>query len=437
MHPTTRYTKSGDVHLAYQVFGEGPVNYVFVPGFISQIENYWDEPGFARWLRRLGSFARVVMFDKRGTGLSDRLSDLPGMDLRMEDVSVVMDAAGIDRAAVFGISEGGSLASLFAAHHPERCQALILYGAFASFKSWFPTEESLEELFQYIDTNWGSGASIPMFAPSMADDPTFMQWWGKFERLGATPGDAITIMRMNSQIDITDVVSTIQVPTLVIHRTDDVTVDVEGGRTLAELIPNAKYVEYPGADHLWWLDNYGDRMLEEMEEFLTGSKSAHVIDRVLATVLISDIVDSTARAEALGDQRWQDLMTAHNTVLRTELERFRGTEIRFTGDGFLTTFDGPARAIRCAMAISQNLDPLGIEVRLGLHTGEVEFSDSEVHGIAVNTAARISALAGASEILVSRTVKDLVAGSGIQLDHRGQHSLKGLAEPMDVYSVEG
>jgi class 3 adenylate cyclase len=436
MHPRTRYTKSGNVHLAYQVFGEGPVDFVFVPGFISQIENYWDEPGFARWLHRLGSFARVVLFDKRGTGLSDRLDELPGMDLRMDDVGVVMDAVEMDHAVVMGISEGGSLAALFAAHHPERCQALVLYGAFASFTSWFPTEESLEELFQYIDSDWGSGASIPKFAPSKADDPAFMQWWGKFERLGATPGDAIQIMRMNSQIEITDVLPTIRVPTLVIHRTYDVTIEVEAGRTLAERIPNAKYVELPGADHLPWVGDT-DRITQEIEEFITGSKSAPVIDRVLATVLISDIVESTSKAEALGDERWQDLMTAHNTVLRTELERFQGNEVRFTGDGFLITFDGPARAVHCAMAISRSLEPLGIEVRLGLHTGEVELREGEIHGIAVNMAARIGALARASEILVSRTVKDLIAGSGIALTHHGQHDFKGLAEPMDVYLVEG
>jgi class 3 adenylate cyclase len=436
MHPRTRYAKSGDVHLAYQLFGEGSVNLVFVPGFISQIENYWDEPGFARWLNRLGTFARVVLFDKRGTGLSDRLDELPGMDLRMDDVGVVMDAVEFDKAVVMGISEGGSLAALFAAHHPDRCQGLVLYGAFASFKSWFPTEESLEELFQYIGSNWGSGASIPNFAPSKADDPAFIQWWGKFERLGATPGDAIKIMRMNSKIEITGVLPSIQVPTLVIHRTDDVTIEVEAGRTLGECIPNARYVELPGADHLPWVGDF-ERITMEIEEFITGSKSIPIIDRVLVTVMFSDIVGSTIKAEALGDERWQDLMTTHNAVLRTELERFRGNEVRFTGDGFLTTFDGPARAIKCAMAISRRLRPLGIEVRLGLHTGEVEFHEGEIHGIAVNMTARIGALAGASEILVSRTVKDLIAGSGIQLTHHGQHEFKGLSESMDVYLVKG
>ncbi len=435
MHPRTRYAKSGDVHIAYQLFGEGPVNLVFVPGFISQIENYWDEPGFARWLNRLGTFARVVLFDKRGTGLSDRLDELPGMDVRMDDVGVVMDAVEFDKAVVMGISEGGSLAALFAAHHPERCQGLVLYGAFASFKSWFPTEESLEALFQYIGSDWGSGASIPNFAPSKVDDPAFIQWWGKFERLGATPGDAIKIMRMNSKIEITSVLPSIQVPALVIHRTDDVTIEVEAGRTLGEGIPNARYVELPGADHLPWVGDF-ERITMEIEEFITGSKSVPIIDRVLVTVMFSDVVGSTTKAEALGDERWQDLMTTHNAILRTELERFRGNEVRFTGDGFLTTFDGPARAIKCAMAISRRLRPLGLEVRLGLHTGEVEFHEGEIHGIAVNMTARIGALAGASEILVSRTVKDLIAGSGIQLTHHGQYKFKGLSESMGVYLVK-
>ncbi len=432
MIPTTRYTKSGDVHVAYQVFGEGQVNFVFVPGFISQIENYWDEPGFARWLRRLGSFARVVLFDKRGTGLSDRLSELPGMDLRMDDVRAVMDAAEFDKAVVMGISEGGSLAALFAAHHPTRCQALILYGAFARFTSWFPTEESLEELFQYIDSDWGSGASIPRFAPSKADDPAFMQWWGKFERLGATPGDAITIMRMNSQIDITDVLPTIQVPTLVIHRTDDVTIEVQAGRDLAERIPNAKYVELSGADHLPWVGDT-ERITQEIEEFITGSKSAPVIDRVLATILFTDIVDSTARADAMGDQAWRDVLDAHDKAVRQELVRFRGNEVKSLGDGFLATFDGPARAIHCAQAIRSALLQFGLEVRIGVHTGEVELADNDVRGIAVHIASRVANLGNANEILVSRTVKDLVAGSGIKFEDFGTHTLKGVPDDWQLF----
>jgi len=347
-------------------------------------------------------------------------------------VRAVMDAAEFDKAVVMGISEGGSLAALFAAHHPTRCQALILYGAFARFTSWFPTEESLEELFQYIDSDWGSGASIPRFAPSKADDPAFMQWWGKFERLGATPGDAITIMRMNSQIDITDVLPTIQVPTLVIHRTDDVTIDVQAGRNLAERIPNAKYVELSGADHLPWVGDT-ERITQEIEEFITGSKSAPVIDRVLATILFTDIVDSTARADAMGDQAWRDVLDAHDKAVRQELVRFRGNEVKSLGDGFLATFDGPARAIHCAQAIRSALLQFGLEVRIGVHTGEVELADNDVRGIAVHIASRVANLGNANEILVSRTVKDLVAGSGIKFEDFGTHTLKGVPDDWQLF----
>lgn len=437
MLPTTRYAKSGDVHVAYQLFGGGSVDLVLVPGFISQIENYWDEPAFARWLNRLGSFSRVIMFDKRGTGLSDRVSELPGMDQRMDDVRAVMDAVGIERAAVMGISEGGSLASLFAAHHPARCQALILYGAFARFTSWFPTEEALEGLFHYIDNNWGSGASLPMFAPSKADDAAFQQWWGKFERLGANPSAAMAIMRLNSQIDITNVLPTIHVPTLVIHRTGDVTVNVEGGRTLANQIPNARLFELPGTDHIPFVGDNVDEILQEIEAFLTGEKSAPIFDRVLATVLFTDIVDSTAHAESLGDRPWHDLLDAHNKTVRRELARFRGKEVKLLGDGFLATFDGPARAIRCARSISDSLCALGVEARIGVHTGEVEFTDNDVRGVAVHIASRVANLGGANDVLVSRTVKDLVAGSGIKFEDFGTHPLKGVPDAWHLYRAVG
>jgi pimeloyl-ACP methyl ester carboxylesterase len=435
MQPTTRYAKSGDVHIAYQVFGDGPVDLVLAPGFVSHIENYWDHPDFARWLRRLASFSRVVMFDKRGTGLSDQVGELPGMDQRMDDVRAVMDAVGLDRAAVMGISEGGSLASRLAAHHPARCQALVLYGAFARFTSWFPTEEALEGLFEYIDSAWGTGASSPMFAPSKADDPAFQQWWGRFERLGATPGAAIALMRMNSQIDITDVLPTIHVPTLVIHRTEDVTVNVEGGRTLADRIPDARYVELPGADHIPWVGDNGDRIADEIEEFLTGHRSAPILDRVLATVLFTDIVDSTARADALGDRAWHDLLEVHDRAVRRELQRFRGNEVKSLGDGFFATFDGPARAIHCARAIHDALKDVGVDVRIGAHTGEVEFVDNDVRGVAVTIASRVAGLGGAHDVLVSRTVKDLVAGSGIAFEDFGTHALKGIPDPWRLYRV--
>jgi pimeloyl-ACP methyl ester carboxylesterase len=434
MHPITRYAKSGDIHIAYQVIGNGPIDLILAPGFVSHIENYWDEPGLARWLNRLASFSRLIIFDKRGTGLSDRVSDLPSMDERMDDMRAVLDAVGVERAALMGISEGGSLATVFAAHHQARCEALVLYGAFAKFTSWFPTEESLQQLLDYIDTQWGSGASLPMFAPSMAGDPIYQQWWGKFERLGANPGAAIALMRMNSQIDITDILPSVRVPTLVVHRTDDVTVDIEGGRTLARRIPNARLLELPGKDHI---PSVGDSetYLQEIEEFLTGKKSVPILDRVLATVLFTDIVDSTARAETLGDRAWRDLLACHDSAVRKQLARFRGKEVRSLGDGFLATFDGPARAIHCARSIKDSVRQLGVPVRIGLHTGEVELADNNVQGIAVHIASRVASLASADDILVTRTVKDLVAGSGLAFQDFGSRPLKGVSEEWQLYSV--
>jgi len=432
----TRYAKNGDINVAYQVFGEGDVDLVFVPGFISHIENYWDEPRLAQWLRRLGSFSRVILFDKQGTGLSDRSSKLPGMDERMDDVGAVMDAAGVEQAAIFGISEGGSLATLFAASHPDRSQALILYGAFAQFKSWFPTQEALEGLFQYIDSAWGSGESLPMFAPTMKDDLAMKEWWGKFERLGASPGAAKTIMRMNSQIDITDILPSVKVPTLIIHRRDDVTVNVEGGRLLAERIPNAKYVELSGVDHLPAVGENPNRILDEMAQFLTGELRPIDTERILATVLFTDIVDSTKRAIELGDRQWRDLLERHHSLVRGELKRFRGQEIDTAGDGFFATFDGPARGIRCACAIRDAVSSLGINIRAGLHTGECEVLGDKVSGIAVHIGARVMNKADTSEVLVSSTVKDLVAGSGLNFNDRGKYALKGIPGEWRLFLVE-
>jgi len=431
--PATRYAKSGDVHVAYQEFGDGPVNIVFVPGFVSHIDNYWTHPNVVRWLERLGSFARVVMFDKRGTGLSDHVGELPGMDERMDDVRAVMDAVGMERAAVFGISEGGSLAALFAAHHPQRCDALIAYGAFAQFTSWFPTEEALEGLFSYIDTDWGTGNSLPLFAPTSEGDVAFQEWWGRFERLGADPGAAITLMRMNSQIDITGILPSIHVPTLVIHRTEDTLIDFDAGELLAERIPNAQLVELPGRDHLPWVGEDPLRIIDEIEQFLTGTKSEPVVDRVLATLLFTDIVDSTITAGTVGDERWRNLLHAHDNAVRSELARFRGIEIKNTGDGFLATFDAPARAIRCALSICEAVRAVGLEVRAGLHTGEIHLVNGDVKGISVHIASRVADLAGPREVIVSRTVKDLIAGSGVTLEPYGTHSLKGVPEQWELF----
>ena len=443
MQSETQYARSGNTHIAYQIVGQGPIDIVYVPGWVSHVELCWEEPTYARFLNQLCSFARLIMFDKRGTGLSDQVRDdqLPTLEERMDDLHVVMEAAGSKSAALIGFSEGGNLSALFAATYPERVTALVMFGTFAKRiwaqdYPWAPTPEERQKDYEFVEREWGNLMDLEHYVPSMVEDKAFARRLATYFRRSASPGAAVTLLRMNTQIDITNVLPAIHVPTLVIHRTGDRDAKVEEGRWIADHIPGARFKELPGDDHFPWVGDQ-DKVVNEIQEFLTGSRSAPVIDRVLATVLISDIVESTPRAEALGDQRWQEIMETHNRIVRTELERWRGIEIRFTGDGFLTSFDGPARAIRCAMAISQNILPLGIEVRLGLHTGEVEFSGGEVHGIAVNTATRISALAGASEVLVSRTVKDLVAGSGIRLDHWGQHALKGLAEPMDVYSVGG
>jgi class 3 adenylate cyclase len=376
------------------------------------------------------------MFDKRGTGLSDRVGELPTMDERMDDARAVMDAVGIERAAVMGLSEGGPLAVLFAATYPKRCRALALYGAFARFSSWIPTAEGLNALIEYIDQAWGTGRSLATFAPSHQNDPALQQWWGRCERLGASPAAAIALMRMNSQIDISDILSSVHVPTLVIHLSGDKTVNVEGGRFLAEHIPKARLLELPGDDHLFFIHEHtAARMADAIEEFLTGSVAAAGDDRVLATVLFTDIVGSTARAEQLGDQRWRNLLVAHHTTVRRELARARGNEVKSLGDGFLATFDGPARAVRCAQAITEAVRPLGIQVRSGLHTGEIEIGEHEVQGIAVHIASRVAALAEPGEVLVSRTVRDLVAGSGLRFDERGRRPLRGLQEPMDLYAA--
>ncbi len=403
---------------------------------MSNVENYWDSPDLARWLLRLASYARVVMFDKRGTGMSDRVAELPGLDQRIDDLRAVMDAAGMEQAAMLGISEGGPLCALFAATYPDRCRALVLYGSFARFSSWFPTEESLEQFLGYVDQAWGSGASLPFFMPSVANDPAAQQWFGRFERLGASPAAVKTLMRMNSQIDISAIVPTIRVPTLVIHRTEDVTINVEGGRYLAEHIPGARYIELPGKDHPPWIGDNADEISDAIEEFLTGTRAPVTVDRVLATVLFTDIVGSTEKAAALGDRRWRDLLDNHHATIRRNLTRFRGREIKTTGDGILATFDGPARGVRCACAIAEEIRPLGIEVRAGLHTGECEMMDDDVGGIAVHIGARVAALAGAGEVLVSSTVKDLVAGSGLRFGDRGSHSLKGVPGEWHIFAVD-
>ena len=435
MVPRTQYAKSDDVHIAYQVFGDGPKNLVLVPGFISQIETYWELPNWAKWLERLGQFAKVAMFDKRGTGLSDRGVAVPDMDKRMDDIRAVMDAADMDTAYIMGISEGGSLASVFAAYQPQRCEGLILYGAFAQFESWFPTAEALNELFDYAEEHWGSGAALPLFCPDTGDDPAFQEWWGKYERTGASPRDLIEIMKVNSQIDITDILPSIKASTLVLHRTEDALIDIEGGRTLAKMIPDAKLIEFSGRDHFAFMGEERDQILGEIEAFVTGSKPKPIFDRVLAAVVFTDIVNSTNLAQELGDNLWHAKLEQHNSEVRKQFNQFRGQEVKSLGDGFLATFDGPGRAIHCAKAIGEALSELGLQVRIGVHTGEVEIAENDVRGIAVNIAARIADLGGGGDIVVSRTVKDLVAGSGLDFEDLGTKKLKGLPEEWQVYKA--
>jgi class 3 adenylate cyclase len=434
MQAVTRYAKSGDLQVAFQAFGTGSVDLVVVPGFISNLEETWDNPSNAYWMERLGRFARVIAFDKRGTGLSDRVGGLPTLDERMDDARAVMDAAGSERAALLGISEGGSLAALFAATYPDRCTSLILYGAFAQFAAWYPTPEKLAAFYEYARERWGTGASLRRYAPSRAEDANFESMWARHERLGASPTAAVALMEMNSQIDITGILSAIHVPTLVLHRTHDPAVSIEGGRSLARGIPNARLVELDGADHLPYVGNT-DRIVDEIQEFITGSRAAIEPDRVLATVMFTDIVESTKRASELGDRRWRALLEQHDRLVRQEISRSRGREVKTLGDGFLATFDGPARAVRCAAAIAEAVRPLEIQVRSGLHTGEIDVLPHDISGIAVNIAARIVSLAQGGQVLVSSTVRDLVAGSGLRFIDQGARALKGIPDELRVFSV--
>ena len=437
MQPDTRYARSGDLHIAYQVFGAGSVDLVLVPGFISNLEETWDNPSAARWLQRLGRFARVIAFDKRGTGLSDRVGSAPSLDERMDDARAVMDAAHSERAVLLGISEGGSLAALFAASHPDRCASLILYGAFARFASWYATEEKLAAFYRYVGEKWGTGESVWKYAPSKVDDPGFKKIWARHERVGATPAAAIALMRMNQEIDISGVLSAIRVPTLVIHRTDDIAVSVEGGRFLAQHIPQARLAEFPGADHLPYIGENTDDITDEIEEFVTGSRHVVEADRILTTVMLTDIVDSTKRASELGDRRWRALLDQHDDLVRQEITRLRGREVKGLGDGVLATFDGPARGVRCAAAIVQGVRSLDLQIRCGLHTGEIELNGQDIAGIAVHIAARIAAQAQGGQVLVSSTVRDLVAGSGLRFVDEGARSLKGIPDEVRVFSVAG
>jgi pimeloyl-ACP methyl ester carboxylesterase len=439
MQPDTRYARSGCVNIAYQILGEGPGD-VLVPGWVSNIEVYWEEPALARFLTRLASFARLILFDKRGTGLSDRVADMPSLEVRIDDVRAVMDAVGSEQAALFGTSEGGPMCALFSATHPARASALIMAGSYprrtrAPDYPWGPTDEEIRVWIDQMQGEWGSAFGLDARAPSMTGDQRFRQWWARLLRMSASPAAATALTKMNAEIDIRHILPTIRVPTLILHSVRDQAIDFGASQYMADRIPRARLVRLTGPDHLVWLSD-ADKILGEIEEFLTGARHSLEPDRILATVLFTDIVGATEEAASLGDRRWHDLLDSHHGLVRRELTRFRGREINTAGDGFFAAFDGPARAIRCACAISDGVQSLGLKVRAGLHTGECEIMGEEIGGIVVHIGARIAALAAPGEVLVSSTVKDLVAGSGLSFRDHGSKSLKGVPNEWRLYSVE-
>ena len=432
------YTRSGDVHIAYQVTGDGPLDLVLVHGFFSHLEIDWELPALAHFHERLGSFARVIRFDKRGTGLSDRNVGLPDFETRMDDVRAVMDAAGSESAAIFGYSEGGPMSVLFAATYPARVRALVLYGTYAKRSDpdddypWAPTWDERVQGARELEESWGENVDLSAMWPTA--DPAQASWFQRRGRAGLSPAGARDLILMNSQADVREVLASVQCPTLVLHRTGDLDSSVDEGRYIAARIPGARFVELTRGDHVPFDDP--DQILDEVEEFLTGARPPRPTNRVLATILFTDLVGSTQRATALGDAAWSALLARHHDAIREELARFSGEEIDTTGDGFLALFDGPARAIRCALAIRDALVALGLEVRCGLHTGEIERpTGDKPQGIAMHLGARIMALAGTGEVLVSSTTRDLVAGSGLHFEDRGEYELKGIDGMRRVFAA--
>jgi len=442
LSPRTRFAKSGGLNIAYKTVGDGDSDLVWVPGYISHLDAAWSDPDLVRMFDRLASLRRLIMFDKRGTGMSDRVSpsELPSFAERMDDIRAVMDAAVSERAAIVGWSEGAALATLFAATYPERVERLILYGGFPKlvngdgFEAGVDAELAREVLSRVVE-NWAELDDVhKLWAPTKADDPEFWERFAQLRVLAASPGAAEALIAMTQDVDVRGALPMVSAPTLVLHRSGDATVPISAGRYFAEHISDATMIEVPGNEHLWWVGDQ-DAIIDAIEEFLTGSAPDHDAERVLATVLFTDICGSTRRVAELGDHRWQELLSRHDAVLREQLERHRGREVKTTGDGFLATFDAPARAIRCAQHAGLALRRDGLEIRAGLHTGECVVRGDDVAGIAVHIAARIAARARAGQVLVSRTVTDLVAGSGINFEDRGEHELKGVPEKWRLYSV--
>jgi len=440
MQPQTHFAQSGDVNIAYQVIGQGPIDLVFVMGWVSNIDEFWTEPLFASFLQRLAKFSRLIVFDKRGTGLSDRVDDknLPTLEERMDDVRAVMDACGSKRAALLGISEGGPMCALFAATYPERTAALITFGTYVRARAapdypWGRSEQEFDAFLKDISTGWGERpVGLDTRVPSKVNDENYRQWWTRYLTRSATPKAVLALVRMNSQIDVRAALPAISAPSLIMHFTGDRSLRVGGSRYMAQNIRGARLVEFPGDDHLPWTSS-PESVLNEIEEFLTGSRHVEEPDRVLATVMFADIVDSTQRAAAVGDRAWTQELQGFYGLARRELGRFRGREIDTAGDGYFATFDGPARAVRCAQSIAGEMAQRGLIIRAGLHTGEVEVIGEKVGGIAVHIGARIASHAGPGEVVVSNTVKDLVAGSGLQFEDRGVRPLKGVPGEWHLY----
>jgi pimeloyl-ACP methyl ester carboxylesterase len=444
--PETQYAKTPEgVYIAYQVVGDGPIDLLYLPGYTSNLFWQWELPSYARFLEQLASFSRLILVDRRGTGLSDRFSpqDLPPLEDLADDLVTVMDAVGSERVALLGTEDGCFVCSMFAATHPDRTDAIVLYGMDPGEPGVglaHPSRDRLafrDVVFRHVDEQWGTRAyarwDMKVSHPSLVTDEAFLAWYEVFLQLAASPTSAKGMLRIWFETDLWHVFPTIRVPTLVLHRTGDILQPIEHARAAAESIPDARMVELPGDKH--YLFEGAEDVAEEVEEFLTGSRHSAEPDRVLATVLFTDIVGSTEKATALGDRGWRELLDQHNARIRRQLERFRGREIDTAGDGFFATFDGPAKAVRCAQAIGASVRDLGVEIRAGCHTGEIELAGSDVRGIAVHIGARLSALAGPSEILVSSTVKDLVAGSGLSFEDAGEHELKGVPDRWRLWRV--
>ena len=436
LEPDTRYTRAGDGDgsVAYQVFGDGPIDLIGAFGPASNIDILWDAPSAARFWERVGSFARCAIFDRRGTGLSDPVGETPMLEQQVEDLRAVADAAEMERPALFLSSAATSMGAMFAATYPDRVSALVLWAA-AALGGTVLDETARQVILDEIENGWGEGRLLQVYAPSHIDDERFRQWFRRYERGSVSPGMARRFVDLALRVDLTDVLPTIQAPTLVLHRRDDRMVPVADGRRVAELIPGARFVELDGDDHMAHMGD-ADALIDEIEEFLTGVRRRREADRVLATVLFTDIVGSTEHAARVGDSTWRDTLYAHEQLVVRELDRFRGRVVKNTGDGVLATFDGPARAVRCAREMTEAARRgLGLELRAGVHTGEIELIGDDVGGIAVHIGARVSAMAGAGEVLASSTVKDLVAGSGIDFEDRGSHALKGVPGEWRVYAV--